>query len=407
MVETLIQADDHLALWTFILVAATSAIVIEQRFKWASKVPGAVIALLIAIAASNLKIIPTDAPTYDIVWGYIVPLAIPLLLFKTNIQSLIKESWKLLLLFLVSSMATMIGTVIAFLALRRYIPELDKVSGMISASYSGGGVNYAAMSAKLEPSESINAATIVADNMMMAFYFLILIGLAGIPVIRRIWGSPHTDEIEKNPEMQSSRTLSEAYWKPNLISLKDIAICLASSMLIVLISFKLSALLKALLGTSNNIIGDLIISLITDKYLLLTTITFIVASIFRNSFEKLNGSQELGTYCIYLFFVVIGIPASIGLIVTKAPLLFIFVFIIAMVNLAITMGVGKLFKFNVEEVVLACNANIGGPTTAAALAISKGWTKLIGPILVIGTVGYVIGNYVGTIIYFIVTQIGM
>lgn len=407
MVETLIQADDHLALWTFVLVAATSAIFIEQRYKWASKVPGAVIALLIAIAASNLKIIPTDAPTYDIVWGYIVPLAIPLLLFKTNIQSLIKESWKLLLLFLVSSMATMIGTVIAFLALRRYIPELDKISGMISASYSGGGVNYAAMSAKLEPSESINAATIVADNMMMAFYFLILIGLAGIPIIRRIWGSPHTDEIEKNPEMQSSRTLSEAYWKPNLISLKDIAICLASSMLIVLISFKLSALLKALLGTSNNIIGDLIISLITDKYLLLTTITFIVASIFRNSFEKLNGSQELGTYCIYLFFVVIGIPASIGLIVTKAPLLFIFVFIIAMVNLAITMGVGKLFKFNVEEVVLACNANIGGPTTAAALAISRGWTKLVGPILVIGTVGYVIGNYVGTIIYFIVTQIGI
>lgn len=405
--ETLIQADDHLALWTFVLVAATSAIFIEQRYKWASKVPGAVIALLIAIAASNLKIIPTDAPTYDIVWGYIVPLAIPLLLFKTNIQSLIKESWKLLLLFLISSMATMIGTVIAFLALRRYIPELDKISGMISASYSGGGVNYAAMSAKLEPSESINAATIVADNMMMAFYFLILIGLAGIPIIRRIWGSPHTDEIEKDPEMQSSRTLSEAYWKPNLISLKDIAICLASSMLIVLISFKLSALLKALLGTSDNIIGDLMISLITDKYLLLTTITFIVASIFRNSFEKLNGSQELGTYCIYLFFVVIGIPASIGLIVTKAPLLFVFVFIIAMVNLAITMGVGKLFKFSVEEVVLACNANIGGPTTAAALAISKGWTKLVGPILVIGTVGYVIGNYVGTIIYFIVTQIGM
>lgn len=405
--ETLIQADDHLALWTFVLVAATSAIFIEQRYKWASKIPGAVIALLIAITASNLKIIPTDAPTYDAVWGYIVPLAIPLLLFKTNLQSLVKESWKLLLLFLTSSMATMVGTVIAFLALRHYIPDLDKISGMISASYSGGGVNYAAMSAKLEPSESINAATIVADNMMMAFYFLILIGLAGVPLIRRIWGSPHTDEIEKDPEMQNSRTLSEAYWKPNLISLKDIAICLASSLLIVLISFKLSALLKAVLGTSDNIVGDLAINLITDKYLLLTTITFIVASVFKNSFEKLSGSQELGTYCIYLFFVVIGIPASISLIVTKAPLLFVFVFIIAMVNLAITMGIGKLFKFNIEEVVMACNANIGGPTTAAALAISKGWTKLVGPILVIGTVGYVVGNYIGTIVYFLVTQIGM
>ena len=389
------------------MIAATSAIFIEQRYKWASKIPGAIIALLIAIIASNLKVIPTDAPTYDIVWGYIVPLAIPLLLFKTNIQSLVKESWKLLLLFLTSSMATMVGAVLAFMALRHYIPELDKVSGMISASYSGGGVNYAAMSAKLAPSESINAATIVADNMMMAVYFLILIGLAGVPIIRRVWGSPHTDAIEKSPEMSNSRTLSEAYWKPNLISLKDIAICLAASMLIVLISFKLSAFLQALLGTSDNVVIGLLISLITDKYLLLTTITFIIVSVFKSSFEKLNGSQELGTYCIYLFFVVIGIPASIGLIVTKAPLLFVFVLIIALVNLAITMGVGKIFKFSIEEVILACNANIGGPTTAAALAISKGWTNLVGPILVIGTVGYVIGNYIGTIIYFIVTQIGV
>ncbi|WP_352338379.1 hypothetical protein [Psychrobacter sp. 16-MNA-CIBAN-0192] len=38
-------------------------------------------------------------------------------------------------------------------------------------------------------------------------------------------------------------------------------------------------------------------------------------------FEKLNGSQELGTYCIYLCFVVIASPASISLILTQALLL--------------------------------------------------------------------------------------
>ena len=35
---------------------------------------------------------------------------------------------------------------------------------------------------------------------------------------------------------------------------------------------------------------------------------------------------------------------------------------------------------------------LGGPTTAAALAISKGWQGLVGPILIIGTLGYVIGT---------------
>ena len=64
-----------------------------------------------------------------------------------------------------------------------------------------------------------------------------------------------------------------------------------------------------------------------------------------------------------------------------------------------TMGIfGKLLKFNLEDIILASNANIGGPTTAAAMAISKGWINLVGPIMLIGTLGYIIGTYAGTFI---------
>ena len=52
-----------------------------------------------------------------------------------------------------------------------------------------------------------------------------------------------------------------------------------------------------------------------------------------------------------------------------------------------------------EEILLASNVNIGGPTTTA-LAIAKGWKGLIGPIFVVGTLGYIIGNYVGTLMGF-------
>ena len=139
--------------------------------------------------------------------------------------------------------------------------------------------------------------------------------------------------------------------------------------------------------------------LISDKYLLLTTFTLAAVLFFRKGIQKLDGSQELGTYCIYLFFVVIGIPASIPLIIKTAPLLFVFTLIIAVLNLILTLVFGKLFKFSIEEIVLALNANIGGPTTAAALAISKGWRDLVGAILLIGTVGYIIGNYIGSFVY--------
>lgn len=397
----LISAENSLLLWTFLIVAAAAAIYIEQNIKWASKVPGAVIALLIALAASNLGLIPTDAPVYDAVWGYVVPLAIPLLLFQLDLQALFRGSKRLLALFLISSVGTIIGTFTAFALLKNYIPELDKISGLISASYTGGGVNFAAMTARLEPSEMITASTIVADNLMMACYFFVLIGISGSLAIRKIWGSPYQDELERLGN--NSQNLSTEYWSAKPISLQSIATSLAASIILVAISFSLSSTLKSIITQPTNPVMDMLFGLISDKYLLLTTITLIFIALFKNTVKKLDGSQELGTFGIYLFFVVIGIPASIPLILQNAPLLFLFTFLIAIINLAITMIFGKVFRFSIEEIVLACNANIGGPTTAAALAIGKGWRSLVGPILLIGTLGYVIGNYIGMFVYGIVS----
>ena len=47
-----------------------------------------------------------------------------------------------------------------------------------------------------------------------------------------------------------------------------------------------------------------------------------------------------------------------------------------------------------EELVIAINANLGGPPSAAAMAISAGWPRLV----LIGIWGYVIGTPVGILI---------
>lgn len=64
---TFFKADDTWALWTILIGWAAVSIYLEQKFKWASKVSGAIIALLGALILANLKIIPTDAPVYDAV----------------------------------------------------------------------------------------------------------------------------------------------------------------------------------------------------------------------------------------------------------------------------------------------------------------------------------------------------
>ncbi|KZD94976.1 DUF819 domain-containing protein [Bacillus subtilis] len=148
--HSLISSDDVWVLWGFIAVWAAVSIGLEQRFKWASAVSGAIIALAGAMVFTNVGVLPVESPVYDTVWSYVVPLAIPLLLFQINVRQIFKESRRLLFIFLISSVGTVLGSILAFFLLKQHIPYLDKIGGMISASYIGGGVNFAAMAAKFE-----------------------------------------------------------------------------------------------------------------------------------------------------------------------------------------------------------------------------------------------------------------
>ena len=60
--ESLIAPDDTWALLALLMVSVALAIWLEQKYQWASKISGAIIALIIALVASNLSIIPTACP---------------------------------------------------------------------------------------------------------------------------------------------------------------------------------------------------------------------------------------------------------------------------------------------------------------------------------------------------------
>ncbi|MCJ0964617.1 DUF819 domain-containing protein [Mammaliicoccus sciuri] len=397
ILNAFINKDETWLLWAILVGIAALSIFLEQRYKFAAKLTGAIIALIGAMILSNLNIIPIESPVYDQVWEYVIPLAIPLLLFRSNIFKIWKESRRLLFIFLISSVGTVVGVAVGFLLLHQFIPELDKIGAMMTGSYIGGGVNFAALSTKFQTPGELVSATVVADNSVMAFYFIVLITLPNMKFVKKYFKRLYTSNDDTNSNQ------AEAYWKRNEISLKDIAYSISIAFALVAISFKISELINEYIPKNNHFM-EILVSIIGDQFLLLTTLTLVTVALFSNFFENLNASDELGTFLIYIFFVVIGVPASIPIIIKTAPLLFIFVAVILIFNLSITLFFGKLFKFNIEEMLLASNANAGGPTTAAALAISKGWQGLVGPILIIGTLGYVIGNYVGTLMGYFLGQ---
>lgn len=91
--ETLIAPDDNWALMVFMYLAVAVAIFLEQKYDWESKISCAIIALIFSLIASNLAIIPTFCVIYDdIMWGFTVPMSIPLLLLQCNIKRIWKET---------------------------------------------------------------------------------------------------------------------------------------------------------------------------------------------------------------------------------------------------------------------------------------------------------------------------
>lgn len=395
--KTLISPDNIWALWAILTGIAALSIWLEQKYEWGSKITGCVLALLIAMILSNLKIIPLDAPTYDHVWDYVVPFALPMLLFNANIRKIGKESGRFLVIYLLSGIGTVLGGILATIALKNLIPEIHKIAAMMTGTYTGGSVNLVAMSDAFNVQGELVTASIIADNLLMALYFFVLIGIPTMNFFLKRYSHPLIDQIENHGGGEDGETHAAKYWKGKEVSLKDVAFTVALSFIIVAVSVAISDFLSNIIPTGNFIM-NLFNGLLGNKYLIITTITMILATFFSDFFEKLGGAQEIGTFLIHIFFAVIGVPASIALIVTKAPILLVFCTIIVLVNLLVTLFFGKIFKFGLEEIVVAANANIGGPTTAAAMAIAKGWNSLIIPAILVGTLGYVIGNYYGLLV---------
>ncbi|MDO4720244.1 MAG: DUF819 family protein [Peptostreptococcaceae bacterium] len=393
MSNTYISPENTWALWAFLTGWAAISIYLEQKYAWASKMSGAIIALIGAMVLSNFRIIPVDAPAYDQVWGYVVPLAIPLLLFKCDILKIWRESGRMLVIFLISSIGTMLGGILAFYLLKDHIPSLNKIAAMMAGSYIGGSVNFAAMAEAFNPPKEMSSAAVVADNLLMALYFFVLIGMTTMRFFRKNYSHPYIEQVEKDG-VSEDQTLAAKYWGRKEISLKDIAFSIGTAFFIVAVSTELGKWLGNVIPTGNPFLFVLN-TLFSNKYLLITTVTMIGATRFSVYFENIRGAQEIGTFLIYIFFVVIGVPASIPLIIQQSPLLLVFCTIIVFINMLVSFSVGKLLNFKLEEIILASNANIGGPTTAAAMAISKGWTDLVGPVMLVGTLGYVVGNYFG------------
>jgi uncharacterized membrane protein len=379
---TLIGADNDFAIMAILFVIAGGAFLAEKT-RIGSHLTGAVIAILVAIAAANLRIIPHSAPAFDFVFSYFVPVLIPLFLFRANLRHMIFETTRMTGAFLIASAGTIIGVVIAVSLLDLEAlasgadipPELREagIAGLFTSTYIGGSVNYAALGeiTGLRTDASFFSAATATDNLFSAVFLSVLALLPGWQwLAKRFPRHEHGAEetVEHGPERITAASLTLA---------------LATAIGFVAI-------------------GDALISLLgvpSLRYAMITALVVIAATAFPHWMERLHGGFELGVGLAFVFFAAIAAGANLTAMIQIAPLLIVLVVILLSVHLVVLIGVGRLFRLTLPELVTASNAAVLGATTAPALAAARGWHDLVTPGVLVGVLGYALGTFAGTAIF--------
>lgn len=371
MSDSLISADWTLALWSVMFGIVILAQMIEKT-KFGATVSAVVIIIVVSIVLSNLSIIPKSAPAYDLIGGFLLPLAIPLLLFKADLRRIIPETKGMLIAFMFGTLGTVIGVLVGvwLLPLGESSPQL---AGIFSATYIGGSMNMAAVAKVVEIDPTLLSSSVAADNVVGVMYLGLLAVMPAIKLLGRFFP---TDIIQ---EALKSNKQTDTAAKVARLDLLHLSFAIGLSLFICAISNWIAQSL----GIKNYAI------------LFITAITVLIANLFPKQLAKLQGDYEIGMLFMYLFFVIIGASADIALMIDGALVLVLFTVVIIFFHLLTILIGGKLFKLDLAEIVIASNACAMGPATAAAMAASKRWHALITPSIMLGVFGYVIANFIG------------
>ncbi len=398
---------DPFAVLVVLAAVVYASIVLDQQFRVFRALGSVLVAILLGMVLSNAGFLPDRSPTYDFLSSTGVSVAIVLILLTVDVRSVFSAGPKMLFAFLLGAAGTAIGAASAALVFSSEVgPETWKLAGQYTGTYTGGGVNFAALGRAFETSSDMFSAAVAADVAITAVW---LIACLSLPVLLSSRRNGAAGEVAGDPGDLAPATAgavpdSAAALESDLeaagaaVGVAGISSDLKDSLhsTVTPVSLREAAALVVLSAGLVWFAGVLATAWPVPEVLLLTTLVLLVAQV--PAIKELSGSAMWGNYLLHLFLAANGAQSVIANIFRIGPAVFYFAAATVAVHGIVIFGLGRLFRIDAPTLAVASQANVGGPASAMALAGTRGYTELLLPGIAVGLAGYAVGNYMGFLV---------
>ncbi len=376
---------NHLLLVLFYVLFPVLILHLDKKYTLVNRIGTVVICYGMGLLIGNIGILPENIAAFqENIYSICVILAIPLLLFSLDIRKWVSMAGKTMLSLVLGIASVIIMVILGYFLFRDVIPDIWKVSGVLVGFYSGGAPNAAAISLALDMEPEVFILTQTYDLVVGAFTLLFLMTIAQRFFLLFMRPYKQTDQEEVGDTRESYHDKYESY--DSIFSRRIFMPLLAAVGLSILI-----------LGISAGI-SQLFFKELNTALLILGITTLGIAASFIPRVKQIEKSFQGGIYLILVFCLVFASMADISMFSMESMPLLLYILLVVPGALLLHGILSKIFKVDVDNFLIISVALSMSPPFVPVVATSLKNREIILPGLIIGLVGYALGNYIGILI---------
>ncbi|MBR4135649.1 MAG: DUF819 family protein [Bacteroidales bacterium] len=368
-------------------------ILLFSRVKWMQKVGTVMMAYAVGIIIALTGILPTGtepgaeqlASWQKLLMNVAVPLAIPLMLFNSDFKLWTKSLPKTMAVLLGGIFSVLVALVVGYFVFRNQdVPQFEKVAAMMTGIYTGGTMNFNSLGLALEVDPSLIVLTLTFEE-IVTFPLILFIVAGGYRFFRKLLPFPDTTSAETSAEDLDALEESFENYKGMLKrgTFGKMMIGLLLSVLFLAVGAGLSLLL-------THKLNELIV--------ILTITTLSIIASFSKKVRDLPKTFELGMFFILVFSVVVASQFNIYAINKSTLTIMWYILFVMMISIVLHIIICRIFKVNGDLFTVGHISLLCSPPFVPPVVEALGNRKVLLSGIVIGLVGYAIGNYLGVAI---------